>query len=62
MKRRLLTLTDITENPEKFFEAHRLLAERTPTIGPGFWIRFTGEAFMSDNFVCLFLFFHVSKL
>jgi alkylation response protein AidB-like acyl-CoA dehydrogenase len=37
----LLKLTDLRDNPDRFFEAHRLLAERAPTLGPGFWIRFT---------------------
>lgn len=37
----LLRLTDIKNNPSRFFEAHRLLAKRAPELGPGFWIRFT---------------------
>jgi len=37
----LLSLTDIKNNPERFFHAHRLLAKITPQFGPGFWIRFT---------------------
>eukprot|EP00756_Hemistasia_phaeocysticola_P066374 Hpha_TRINITY_DN9187_c0_g1::TRINITY_DN9187_c0_g1_i1::g.94554::m.94554/K00232/E1.3.3.6, ACOX1, ACOX3; acyl-CoA oxidase len=37
----LLTLTDLEENPERFFLAHRLLARHSPLLGPGFWIRFT---------------------
>jgi len=37
----LLKFTDITNNPDRFFEAHRLLALHSPQIGPGFWIRFT---------------------
>jgi len=37
----LLKLTDLRDNPDRFFEAHRLLAERAPSLGPGFWIRFT---------------------
>mmetsp|Transcript_27891 Transcript_27891/g.63411 ORF Transcript_27891/g.63411 Transcript_27891/m.63411 type:complete len:461 (+) Transcript_27891:89-1471(+) len=41
LQSRLLTLTDLRDNPEKFFLAHRLLAERAPVLGPGFWIRFT---------------------
>lgn len=32
---------DIEEDPEKFFEAHRLLARRSGELGPGTWIRFT---------------------
>ncbi|KAJ3305987.1 hypothetical protein HDU76_004919, partial [Blyttiomyces sp. JEL0837] len=37
----LLSLTDIREHPEKFFMAHRLLAEHATRLGPGFFIRFT---------------------
>jgi len=38
---RLLKFTDLRDDPEKFFMAHRLMAEHSPRIGPGFWIRFT---------------------
>jgi acyl-CoA oxidase len=37
----LLSHTDIVENPEKFFDAHRILAKHSTRLGPGFWIRFT---------------------
>ena len=37
----LLTLTDITDNPERFFLAHKLLGPLSTRIGPGFSIRFT---------------------
>mmetsp|Transcript_20053 Transcript_20053/g.46701 ORF Transcript_20053/g.46701 Transcript_20053/m.46701 type:complete len:472 (-) Transcript_20053:36-1451(-) len=37
----LLKLTDLKYNPNRFFEAHRLLARHAPNLGPGFWIRFT---------------------
>jgi len=37
----ILSLTDIRDNPERFFQAHRILSEVTPQFGPGFWIRFT---------------------
>lgn len=37
----LLKLTDLKEEPSKFFEAHKLLARHAPQLGPGFWIRFT---------------------
>lgn len=37
----LLKFTDVQKNPERFFLAHRILAEATPRLGPGFWIRFT---------------------
>jgi acyl-CoA oxidase len=36
-----LELTDITKNPHRFFEAHRLLSAIPITCGPGFSIRFT---------------------
>ena len=35
----LLLHTDLVDRPERFFLAHRLLAEHTPKLGPGFWIR-----------------------
>eukprot|EP01065_Artemidia_motanka_P038436 TRINITY_DN47289_c0_g1_i1.p1 TRINITY_DN47289_c0_g1~~TRINITY_DN47289_c0_g1_i1.p1 ORF type:complete len:484 (+),score=158.40 TRINITY_DN47289_c0_g1_i1:70-1521(+) len=41
LKGGLLTLTDLHDNPERFFYAHRSLARHAPNIGPGFWIRFT---------------------
>ncbi|KNC78897.1 hypothetical protein SARC_08691 [Sphaeroforma arctica JP610] len=37
----LLRFTDLRDNPERFFEAHRILALHAPKLGPGFWIRFT---------------------
>jgi acyl-CoA oxidase len=37
----LLRASDLGTNPERFFEAHRLLAQHTVAHGPGFWIRFT---------------------
>lgn len=37
----LLRFTDLKHNPERFFEAHRLLARHAVEHGPGFWIRFT---------------------
>jgi hypothetical protein len=37
----LLRHTDLQLRPERFFLAHRLLAEHAPRLGPGFWIRFT---------------------
>lgn len=37
----LLRHTDILVRPERFFEAHKILAEYTPYRGSGFWIRFT---------------------
>lgn len=37
----LLQPTDIRDCPERFFMAHRVLAELATSLGPGFWIRFT---------------------
>lgn len=37
----LLRFTDIRDNPERFFLAHRLLSKKSPHLGPGFFIRFT---------------------
>jgi len=34
-------MTDLRDNPDRFFLAHRLLAKHAPAYGPGFWIRFT---------------------
>jgi acyl-CoA oxidase len=33
--------TDIQDAPERFFEAHRILARHATNHGPGFWVRFT---------------------
>jgi len=37
----LLKGTDIRDAPERFFEAHRILARHATNHGPGFWVRFT---------------------
>jgi len=37
----LLRHTDLRDNPERFFLAHRILAEHSSAVGPGFWVRFT---------------------
>jgi acyl-CoA oxidase len=37
----LLKATDIKDSPERFFEAHRILARHAVHHGPGFWVRFT---------------------
>eukprot|EP00729_Bicosta_minor_P023580 gene23580-18820_t len=37
----LLKFTDLRDDPEKFFHAHRVLARHAVDHGPGFWIRFT---------------------
>lgn len=41
LKTGLLKHNDLIHKPERFFLAHRLLAEHSPHLGPGFWIRFT---------------------
>ena len=41
LKTQLLKLTDLRDDPERFFLAHRILAGYAPRLGPGFWIRFT---------------------
>eukprot|EP01134_Creolimax_fragrantissima_P003174 CFRG3174T1 len=41
IKSGLLRFTDLRDDPERFFEAHRILALNSPKLGPGFWIRFT---------------------
>lgn len=41
IKTGLLRHTDLLHCPERFFLAHRLLAQHSPSLGPGFWIRFT---------------------
>jgi len=40
IKTGLLRFTDLTNNPARFFEAHRLVVDPVKR-GPGFWIRFT---------------------
>jgi acyl-CoA oxidase len=40
-KTNLLKGTDIRDAPERFFEAHRILARHATNHGPGFWVRFT---------------------
>ena len=37
---KLLSHTAIRDEPEQFFEAHRLLAKHSVDNGPGFWIRY----------------------
>lgn len=41
LKTGLLRHTDLRDNPERFFLAHRILAKHSSTVGPGFWVRFT---------------------
>lgn len=36
-----LRLTDLRDEPERFFQAHNLLSEYATQVGPGFGIRFT---------------------
>jgi hypothetical protein len=40
-KAKLIKFTDLRDDPERFFLAHRTLARRAPQLGPGFWIRMT---------------------
>jgi len=40
-KTNLLRASDIRDAPERFFEAHRILARHAVEHGPGFWIRYT---------------------
>jgi len=40
-KTNLVKGTDIRDEPERFFEAHRVLARHAVNHGPGFWVRFT---------------------
>lgn len=37
----VLRQTDIVQRPERFFEAHKIVAEFAPHFGSGFWVRFT---------------------
>mmetsp|Transcript_36842 Transcript_36842/g.84904 ORF Transcript_36842/g.84904 Transcript_36842/m.84904 type:complete len:465 (+) Transcript_36842:67-1461(+) len=41
MRESPLRLTDLRDEPERFFLAHRIMSEFATTIGPGFSIRFT---------------------
>jgi len=41
LKTGILLHTDIVKNPDRFFLAHRIIAEHSVVMGPGFWIRFT---------------------
>lgn len=39
LKTGLLQHDDIVKKPERFFLAHKILAQYSPQLGPGFWIR-----------------------
>ncbi|CAB9507176.1 Peroxisomal acyl-coenzyme A oxidase 3 [Seminavis robusta] len=41
IKSGLLLHTDLRDHPERFFLAHRILAQHSSAVGPGFWVRFT---------------------
>jgi alkylation response protein AidB-like acyl-CoA dehydrogenase len=41
LQKRLLSLTDLRDDPEYFFLAHRTIAEHGEALGAGFWTRFT---------------------
>ena len=53
VKSGLLRHTDLRDRPDRFFEAHRLLARRAVSEGPGFWIRFTVHYNLCYGTVCL---------
>ena len=41
MTRGLVKMTDLRDDPEWFFEAHRIVAAHGDDLGSGFWTRFT---------------------
>ena len=41
VKRGLVKMTDLRDDPEWFFEAHRIIAAHGDDLGSGFWTRFT---------------------
>jgi len=41
LKGGLLKMTDLRDDPEWFFEAHRIMARHGEELGSGFWTRFT---------------------
>ena len=41
--RGLVMMTDLRDDPEWFFEAHRIVAAHGDDLGSGFWTRFTGQ-------------------
>eukprot|EP00450_Noctiluca_scintillans_P013640 CAMPEP_0194493440 /NCGR_PEP_ID=MMETSP0253-20130528/11651_1 /TAXON_ID=2966 /ORGANISM="Noctiluca scintillans" /LENGTH=475 /DNA_ID=CAMNT_0039334425 /DNA_START=29 /DNA_END=1456 /DNA_ORIENTATION=+ len=41
LKRELLKMTDLRDDPAWFFEAHRILSSNRNCMGSGFWTRFT---------------------
>ena len=41
VSRGLVKMTDLQDDPEWFFEAHRIIAEHGDDLGSGFWTRFT---------------------
>mmetsp|Transcript_49019 Transcript_49019/g.137219 ORF Transcript_49019/g.137219 Transcript_49019/m.137219 type:complete len:479 (-) Transcript_49019:82-1518(-) len=41
LKRGLIGLADVRDDPEWFFEAHRIIAAHGEAVGGGFWTRFT---------------------
>lgn len=41
LRKGLLKMTDLRDDPEYFFEAHRVIAQHLEDLGGGFWTRFT---------------------
>ena len=41
LRRQLVSMTDLRDDPEWFFEAHRVVAHHGEELGEGFWTRFT---------------------
>jgi len=41
LRRGFLKMTDLRDDPEWFFEAHRVIGACSPDLGGGFWTRFT---------------------
>lgn len=48
LRRGLIKMTDLRDDPEWFFEAHRVVGAFGEELGPGFWTRFT----VQFNLVC----------
>ncbi len=52
VRSKILQHDDIIKKPERFFEAHRILAHYSPDLGPGFWIRFTVHFNLCVGTIC----------
>lgn len=63
IKSKILLLTDLYSNPEKFFLAHRIVASSSLDIGTGFWVRFTVQYnFFSGTILVLGTQHHIEEL